>query len=554
VAITQINPNSFQASIAVDWKNKQALVVDDFYSFRSNVKEMLRSFGLMHIDEAGSGDDAIAKIAQKKYHVILCDYNLGDGKDGQQVLEEARYQGYVDHSTIYIMITAENTINMVMGALEYEPDDYLIKPFPKGVLERKLRDWVLKKEDLKGIEKALKEEDYGKVVALCDALIDGNPKNLAQFLKIKGESLIKKGDYPGAAAFYEKLLTMGNLPWALLGLGKIRFIIGEYDGAEAIFNNIIGQNEKIVTAYDWLAKVYEKKGDLAAAQEILQRAVSISPKAILRQKTLGDIAYRNMDLTVAEKSLREVVKQGKNSVFKRPSDYTSLAKLLTDKDNQEEGLKVLQDAGREFSDNREARLQISAAEIVALKKMKRGTEAQKIMEKVLKISSQSSERLLTDTELELAKALILMGDENGGNAVIKRLIQNNHEDQALMAGVQAVFKELNMEDKGQEMIAALRDEVIVINNQGVKFVREGNLRGALELFDKITEQLPDNKVINANAVHALILYMKQRGSEPELLKKVKEYLERIQGIDPSYKDLKILANNYVELVRGGIRT
>lgn len=534
----------------MDWRKKQALVVDDFHSFRSNVKEMLRSFGLMQIDDVCNGEDAIERMSQKKYDVILCDYNLGDGKNGQQVLAEARYQGYLDHSTIYILVTAESTVDMVMGALEYQPDDYLIKPFPKMALEKKLREWVLKKEDMKEIDIAAKRGDYAKVLALCDVFIATHPNNLAQYLKLKGEALINQGAYQAAEAFYAKVLTMGNLPWAMLGMGKIKFLAGDDNAAQPIFENIIRQNDKVVTAYDWLAKIHERKGDLPAAQEILQRALTISPKAILRQRALAHLAYKNSDLTAAESAFREVIKQGKYSVFKQASDYISLANLLDGKSASEDSLKVLNDGSRIFTENPEALLQISISQVLALKKLKYEEEAKKTLEKISKLSCKMPAKVLLANELELAKTLILMGDENKAQDILTRLIQSNHEDEELIANIKTIFKELNMEEKGEKMIAALCEEVATVNNDGVRMVREGKLGEAIKLFEKAAEQLPGNKIINANAAQALMLYIKKHGKQPQMVANIKKYLDRVHNIDPLYKDLIILLSQYAELTKG----
>jgi tetratricopeptide (TPR) repeat protein len=542
------------AAAVAELKKKKVLIVEDFNSFRSTVRKMLQSFGLTDVDEAPDGEEAVAKMSRNKYDVILCDYNLGPGKDGQQILEEARACEYIDSSTIFIMATAENTMNMFMGALEYQPDDYLIKPFTKEMLDRKLRDWIDRKRNLKEIEKAAARKDYDKVIALCDELIEQTPKNLSQLLKIKGEILLKKGDYPEAAKFYNKVLAMENLPWALLGLGKIKFFTGHYDEAGEIFQRIIEQNDKIIAAHDWLAKVHQQKGDFQAAQKVLEEAIRISPKAILRQKALGEIALKNDDLAVAEKSFRETVKQGQHSFFKNPSDYTSLAKVLVDRDQPEEGLKVLSNAGKEFTKSPEAMMKIAATEILTLKKMKRNEEAGKALEKVSKLTAQLPGKLSSELELDLAKSLIMAGDEKEGNAIIHRLIQNNHEDEELIANVGTVFKDLNIEDKGQEMIAAARDEVILLNNDGVKQVKEGNLGSAIELFKKAVERLPDNKVINANAAQAFLMFMKKNGNELNLIKTTRDCLNRVKHLDPEYKNLGILLSRYKEQVKEGDMT
>jgi len=182
-----------EATANINLKMKKVLVVDDFFNFRLTMKNMLRSLGIMYIDDAANGEEAIKKLAARKFDIILCDYNLGPGKSGQQVLEEAKYRGYINYAGIFIMVTAENTLEMIMGAMEYEPDDYLMKPFAKEVLEKKIKSVTLKKENVRDIEKAIIDSDFDHALRICDELIAQSPANLAEIMKLKGEVLLKKG-------------------------------------------------------------------------------------------------------------------------------------------------------------------------------------------------------------------------------------------------------------------------------------------------------------------------------------------------------------------------
>ena len=241
----------------INYAPKKYLIVEDFLSFRTILKKILQSYGATNIDETATGEEAISKMALKKYDVILCDYNLGEGKDGQQVLEEAKIRGLIGISTIFIM----NTMEQLMGALEYQPDDYLLKPFNKVILDKKLTGLFSKKENLQTIEQAINSQDYDQAITLCNRLIDNKPRNLRELLKLKGELLLTKGDYDGASVFYQEVLTMGNLPWAVLGLGKVKFAKEDYAEAKGIFEKLIQENDKITSAYDWLAKTLEQTGD-----------------------------------------------------------------------------------------------------------------------------------------------------------------------------------------------------------------------------------------------------------------------------------------------------
>ena len=184
---------------------KRVLVVDDFFNFRLTIKNMLRSFGIMYIDDAASGEEAVRKLALRRFDIILCDYNLGSGKSGQQVLEEGKFRGYIGYSSIFIMITAENTAEMIMSAMEYQPDSYIMKPFAKEVLEKRIKNIAAKKENIRDVERAILNKDFDSALRICDELLATNPGNLSEIMSLKGEVLLKKADYPRAADFYYHL-------------------------------------------------------------------------------------------------------------------------------------------------------------------------------------------------------------------------------------------------------------------------------------------------------------------------------------------------------------
>ena len=134
--------------MAIDLSNKRFLIIDDFGDMRTMIRHMIESYGATEIDMASNGKEAVRLMARHRYDIVLCDYNLGEGQDGQQILEEARHRRLIGLAALFIMITAENTSQMVMGAVEYYPDDYLSKPFNKLVLKTRLERLLARKGDL----------------------------------------------------------------------------------------------------------------------------------------------------------------------------------------------------------------------------------------------------------------------------------------------------------------------------------------------------------------------------------------------------------------------
>ena len=73
----------------------QVLIADDFENSRQSIRKILLSVGIENIHVTATGKGVLDECKSKKFDLILCDYNLGHGKNGQQVLEEVRDLGYL---------------------------------------------------------------------------------------------------------------------------------------------------------------------------------------------------------------------------------------------------------------------------------------------------------------------------------------------------------------------------------------------------------------------------------------------------------------------------
>jgi len=123
-----------------DFKSMHVLIIEDFENFSASLRDMVVFYGVPynHIQIAATGEDALRRLKETRYDLVLSDYNLGEGRNGNDVLEEATHTKLIKSSCLYIMLTAENSMGMVMGALEYQPDEYLTKPFTKELLNGRL--------------------------------------------------------------------------------------------------------------------------------------------------------------------------------------------------------------------------------------------------------------------------------------------------------------------------------------------------------------------------------------------------------------------------------
>jgi tetratricopeptide (TPR) repeat protein len=534
--------------MSIDYKKKKCLIVDDFHEFRSSLRFMLQSFGAVSIDGANSAESALNLIQNKSFDLILCDYNLGyNQKDGQQILEEIKQRELIKLSTVFIMITAENTTEMIMGVVEYYPDDYLIKPFTKEILRTRIERAIRKKSDFELVESAVQNKEYHHAIELCEQQIMKNPPNVYEYMKLEGELCLQSGDYDRAKELYQSVLAVREIPWAQIGLGRVLFYKEEYAEAREIFGALIQENHMNIVAYDWLAKTHLKLDASAEAQNILQEAVDISPKSVTRQKTLGEVSFQNNDLQSSEKAFKTAIEYGKYSYFKSPSIYTGLAKVLINKKEPEKAVSVLNDIQREFQGDSDAAFQAAAMKGAVYQSMGKKEESKRFLQEATRFFIDSDKSISADIVMDVAKSCFEIGEKESGLKLIQEVIRNNHEDDSVLEKVQSVFNGANLSEEGTRFIASTRKEVVQINNQGVKLVEEGKLDEAIDCFEKAAQQLPGNKTILANTARALLMQIQKSGKDMTMQRRAKGYISNLQKIDPEYKKIPNLLELYEKL-------
>ena len=287
-------------NVPADFQNKTFLVIDDIIGVRSSLRITISTLGGVKIDMAANAADAINKIERRVYDIILCDYSLGEGKDGQQLLEELKRRRMIRSATIFMMVTAERSYEKVVSAVELAPDDYLIKPFSGEVLRLRLERLVNKKSFLAPIYDLMENQELRQAVRVCDQRLQAPGPYLLDLLRLRGELLLLLSDFAGARQAYQHILTMREIPWARMGLAKAQFFEENFVAAAEGFQQIVADHPNYMSAYDWLAKTHAALGDEAATQRVLMAAVAKSPRMLQRQKDLGETAYHNEDLATAQ--------------------------------------------------------------------------------------------------------------------------------------------------------------------------------------------------------------------------------------------------------------
>lgn len=507
-----------------EFVRKRALVVDDFDGMRSILRDLLRKVGTQNVDTAANGSEALAALAHNRYDIVLCDYHLGPGKNGQQVLEEARAQGLVDIATIWCMVTAEKTSEMVLGAAEHQPDDYLIKPLTEAILQVRLAKLVRRKAVLSVIQAAIRAKEYLKAIALCDRQLAEDKAGNADIARLRCDLLIQTGKYDEARAAYEKQLAVRDTTWAKAGLAKLHFREGKFDQARDLLQDLVDNNRAYLEGYDWLAKTHVQLGNWQKAQAVLARAAALSPNSISRQQALGEVALQCDDLDAAEHAFKKSVTLGTNSSLKTPQPYLGLSKIYSQHGNQADALAVLGKLTKDI-EGETVQLQAKAAEIRVFQAT--GDEAQ-ARQSARELSTQvqkGSQDLPPSIALDVAEALMESGDKETGSQLIQFVARNNHEDESLIKRAKEIFEQADMGDAGIEVLESSRRLAIEAMDKGVRLASQGNLEEGIVVLREACALMPNNARVLLNHAYLLISFMEKHGWQEKLWNEARDCID-----------------------------
>jgi len=127
----------------IQFNKKTFLLAETVQEMRLALSMALSNLGVRKMDMASHSKDVIRRLEQKSYDVIICDYMFSGGIDGLALLQEINERRLIKPSTVFMIVTAERNAHKVLSALEYDPDDYVLKPFSANVLMKRLERAIL---------------------------------------------------------------------------------------------------------------------------------------------------------------------------------------------------------------------------------------------------------------------------------------------------------------------------------------------------------------------------------------------------------------------------
>jgi DNA-binding response OmpR family regulator/TolA-binding protein len=429
----------------VNYGKKRFLIVDNIKPSRDALKQLAISLNADRIDSTLYPNDVITMCENIKYDIIFLGYDLGeDQKNGQQILEELRITGGIGRQCIVIIITAEISQEMVLAALEHKPDDYLTKPYTINDLTTRLDRCLKKKVAMSDIYQALDDKNMNKVVRLCDQKIKKDKTYKLECLGIKSRQHYESQQFKQAKKIYLTYQDTPNCQWAIIGLGKIALLENDAPFAISLFKQLISSSPYYLSSYDWLSQAYITLDKFDKAEEVLDKAVQVSPRSVVRLKAFAEICFNNEKYEKAALAYLTANELAYNSIHHNPNNALNFARALTeysaDIDIQQakrlnnKAFKALALMTKEFK-KIELKIQSNLLSACLYKNTKEFRQSTDMLKEAKKTLDKLDENVSPISLVEMSKSFIKLQENKAANQLMTSLIERCHDDLLLMTEV-----------------------------------------------------------------------------------------------------------------------
>lgn len=533
VPVVPLKGSTIDSTFRANYGSKRVLVVDDFQQHLNFMRKSLLTIGFKHVVLAQSPTEALQKCKHYDFDLVFSDYNMGEGKNGQQLIEEMRYRKLARKDCVFVLLTAETSRDIVLGAIDIGPEAYIAKPFSDAFLRRKIDQLMDRQKCLAKVNSAIEAQEFTKAVQWCAEIADNFPRHFSWCQKTLAELYHSCGQYTEAIQIYNEYMDQKRVSdWALLGIAKCQLALGNYVDVEETVQRVLAVNMNCVAAYDLMGKCCSFNNDSVQAQKNLEFAVNLSPHSIERQTALGDIATINGDHECSAKAYRAAVRLSRHSIFDLPENYCSLAGSITDSMagdvSSEDDAKaddargIIKEIGEKFEKARvidfhtglvDARIHVNQQDIRGANKLVR------ILEK-----DMDAQPLELDAGLgmEFIKTYLQVGDSAKALEILLKLQKDKGVDYRQRLALSVVKKKIDdfntpmaMEINDKDSAPERSDE---FNERGATLYEQGELDKAIAMFARAARINPDSVAINLNYAQAMIRYM-------ETVEVVKAYMQ-----------------------------
>ncbi len=515
---------------------KSVLVVDDFANVRKSIRAQLLDLGIGTVIEAYDAVSATKTLSDYHYHLILCDFNLGPGKDGLRLLEEWRKTKAIELDTVFVLITAETSRDIVVSATEFKPDDYLAKPFSMEVLSNRLTRWFERRTVLLPLLQAVDLEDWPTVNHQARQIMENHPRYRSSAQKYFSMSLIQQGQLMEAEHFLHGLIDKRYLSWAQTAIHNIEILQKKYESASEGLKEALNRDPNLIEAYDLLVVALHALGKHEEVQHWLEVCVSRSPRNIQRQESLAITAQVNEDYHRSSIAFRDVMQMSANTMHESINTYQQYLNNLqlehgaTDSEHrQREIRREINSASRKMTDryhnDPNARLYAQAVAMTEKDDLN-NAKYDKTLSDFFTSVFEAADKLNGETAILCIQQFYGAERMNDGDELVKHFCQRFADQPDIVIKLQDLQAEpVSNED---------RNKAKTLNMKGIELYKNKEYLKSIRYFQEAMLLSPRHPGIILNFVQSHLVQMREQGVNERDIDTCLEYLGRLSYLPENH--------------------
>ncbi len=532
----------------VDFSKLSALVIDDISSMRHAVRAQLQSLGINSVKLASTATEALVQVEANAFDLILCDYNLNSSSSGQHFLEHLRSENLLNATSLFVMLTAETEYDFVANAVEFIPDDYLLKPCSEKKLRSRLMRLLDRRTFLMPALKALDARQYDVAVRECNRLLGVAPddRRMLDVLRRKADAELAMQDYVSALDTFDRAAAIrSDVPWIMMGQARAHYALGDLEAAAAIARSLIEKNKNYVSAYELLSKISLDSDDEAGAYEFLSRSSAILPSA-KRFRAVSQAAFLLGKLEEAKSNSQEAIRLSTGSLVERTGDYLSLAQVQVDMGDQKGAIETLEKTARKHGEVGLFGVAKNAILAQAYFDLGEHEKSQRLLDKSKSLlASRKNSFVMT----ALGKSALKVGDVVLGLKMMTQAVQASGKDEKRIARhVKKSMVDTGHEDKVEDVIDGGRKRILILVDEANRLMRMAH-------FEEANQKVMEALSIHAENLEALmaaaqlhLLWLKQGGMNDAIVERAKGYLTTLDRLLPNNQKVMNFYRFFNEIV------
>jgi len=296
------------------------LIIDDNTLVHDTLKKTLFDMDIREVRCAHNAYYGLKLCSEMHFHIVVCSFNVESDKDGFHLLEELKFKGHVNKSTVLIFLSTQTDESLVNAIIELQPDDFWVKPLQPIKVQARLKQTLSVKSKLFNLYQAIDQREFSKVVYYADRHLKNRAMKAfhPNILRMRGEALLCLLEFKEAEGFFKSLLNKYKYGWVYIGYVKALLKQGRIDEIDEMLAQLAGRADTRFATHDLLAQYHIENEKYDLAYDEIKKATELSPRNIDRNKKSWDLARLNHDYHGQFQATKNIAVQAKNSIHDSP--------------------------------------------------------------------------------------------------------------------------------------------------------------------------------------------------------------------------------------------